>query len=155
MKSTIEKFYRAFNDLDADRMLQCYHEDVVFEDPAFGRLEGKEVFSMWRMLCRSQRGKDFRVHASNIEFDNDQGSALWEAYYTFSKTGRKVHNQVSASFVFKDGKIINHTDTFDLHTWAKQALGIPGLLFGWTEGFRKKFQQKTRTMLQSFEALNS
>lgn len=155
MKSTIEKFYRAFNELDAERMLECYHEDVVFQDPAFGRLKGKEVFNMWRMLCRSQSGKDFRIHASNYEFADDKGSARWEAYYIYRKTGRKVHNRVTASFIFKDGKIIEHVDTFDLYAWARQALGFPGLVLGWTKKFQTKLHQRTNSMLQSFEKLNA
>ena len=151
MKSTIEKFYRAFGDLDADRMLECYHQDVVFEDPAFGKLEGEHACNMWRMLCQSQRGKDFQIHASNFEYADNKGSAHWEAYYIFSKTGRKVHNIIRASFEFKDGLIIHHKDDFNLKSWAKQALGLTGRLFGGTSGFKAKLQQQTRALLKEYE----
>ena len=40
---------------------------------------------MWRMLCG--RATDLRVEHSEVEAEGDEGSAHWEAYYTFS-TGR-------------------------------------------------------------------
>ena len=151
MKSIIENFYRAFDNLDAESMIDCYHKDIKFEDPAFGVLKGEKAKNMWRMLCNSQKGKDFKVKASNIVYNNMKGTADWEAYYTFSKTGRKVHNVISAEFEFKDGKIINHFDQFDLYKWSKQALGFKGLLLGWTTFFKKKLNAQTNKLLSEFE----
>jgi hypothetical protein len=34
--------------------------------------------------------------------------------------------------VFKNGKIVRHRDQFNLWKWARQALGLKGLLLGWT-----------------------
>ncbi len=151
MKSIIENFYRAFDNLDAESMIDCYHKDIKFEDPAFGVLKGEKAKNMWRMLCHSQKGKDFKVKASNIVYNNMKGTADWEAYYTFSKTGRKVHNVISAEFEFKDGKIINHFDQFDLYKWSKQALGFNGFLLGWTTFFKKKLNAQTNKLLSEFE----
>ena len=39
----IKRFYDAFARRDGDAMASCYHEDVVFSDPAFGVLHGKQV----------------------------------------------------------------------------------------------------------------
>jgi len=154
MVEVIEDFYEAFKNLDAEGMAACYHDDIVFEDPAFGILKGEKAKNMWRMLCGSQKkGNDaFVVEYSNIEASNDKGSAHWEAHYNFSQTGRKVHNIIDAEFEFKDGKIIRHTDTFDLHAWSKQALGLKGMLLGWTSFFKGKLQQQTNGMLRKFEA---
>ena len=38
--------------------------------------------------------------------DDRGGSAHWEAWYTFSATGRKVHNVVEANFEFADGRVL-------------------------------------------------
>lgn len=146
MKHLITDFYHAFHQLDANKMTSYYHKDIVFKDPAFGILRGKEANTMWQMLCASQKGKDFKVEASNIT-DN---SAHWEAHYTFSKTGRKVHNKIDATFEFKDGLIIKHTDNFNLHNWAKQAIGFKGWLLGGTGFFRKKLQSQTNYLLHKF-----
>ncbi len=151
MKSVIEKFYQAFEELDAESMIECYHNEIIFEDPAFGVLKGEKAKNMWRMLCDSQKGKEFKVKASKIEYNNLKGTAHWEAYYIFSKTGRKIHNIVNAEFEFKDGKIINHIDLFDLHKWSIQAFGFKGLMLGWTGFFKKKLNSQTNKLLSEFE----
>ena len=151
MKNVIETFYQAFKNLDAEAMANCYDDSIVFEDPASGELKGKHAGNMWRMLCESQKGKNFVVEASNIVCDETKGSAHWESHYTFSKTGRKVHNIIDAKFEIKDGKIIKHTDHFNLHKWAKQAIGFKGILLGGTNFFRKKLQSQTNYLLSKFE----
>lgn len=57
----------------------------------------------------------------------------------------------NAEFEFKDGKIINHIDKFDLYRWSKQALGFNGFLFGWTILFKKKLNAQTNKLLSDFE----
>ena len=106
---------------------------------------------MWRMLCHSQKDKDFKVLFYDIESNTNTGTAKWEAFYTFSKTGRKVHNKISAQFEFKDGKIIKHIDDFNLHSWSRQAMGFKGLLLGGTVFFKKKLQEQTNYTLTKFE----
>lgn len=147
----IEKFYEAFANLDAERMVEWYHENVTFEDPAFGILRGEDAKNMWRMLCHSQKGKDFKVITSNIEYTPEAGKARWEAFYTFTKTGRKVHNIINASFKFKEGKIINHVDKFSLYRWSRQAIGLKGFFVGWTAFFKQKLNQQTRLLLSEFQ----
>ncbi len=152
MEHLIKTFYQAFSNLDAETMVSCYHEDVTFEDPAFGVLKGKQAGNMWRMLCESQKGKDFKVVCSDIKTSDENGTAHWEAFYNFSKTGRQVHNRIDATFQFKDGKIINHKDHFNLHKWAAQALGFKGRLLGGTTFFKNKMKKQTGLLLQKFEA---
>ena len=152
MEEILTKFYTAFTNLDAETMAKCYHSDIVFKDPAFGVLQGEQVKNMWRMLCTSQKGKDFIITFSNIEANAHSGSAKWEAKYNFSKTGRFVHNKISAQFEFKDGLIIKHTDIFNLHRWATQALGFKGRIIGGTAFFRNKLQLQTNQLLSKFES---
>jgi ketosteroid isomerase-like protein len=147
----IISFYTAFQNLDHRKMRECYHPEIEFQDPAFGTLKGERASRMWEMLCESQKGKDFQVQFSDVQADETKGSAHWEAKYTFSKTGRKVHNKIKASFEFRDGKIVKHLDEFDLHNWAGQALGFKGRLLGGTSFFRKKLQAQTNGMLAKFE----
>ena len=150
MKTTIETFYKAFTNLDANTMVSCYHDDIIFEDPAFGILKGERAKAMWQMLCQSQKGKDFKVVVSDIKGNAINGSAHWEAYYTFSKTGRNVHNKIDAEFVFKEGLIIKHTDKFNLHNWAKQAMGLKGLMVGGTGYFSNKLKSQTNYLLSKY-----
>ncbi len=145
--ATIEKFYSSFNAHDAASMADCYDDNITFQDPAFGVLLGDEAKSMWRMLMK---GTDVQVTYSNVVANDHKGSADWVATYTFSKTGRKVVNSVHAEFEFKDGKIIKHSDTFDFWVWSRQALGISGLLLGWTGFLRQKVTEQATRRLKQF-----
>ncbi|TCK69114.1 ketosteroid isomerase-like protein [Winogradskyella wandonensis] len=151
MIDLIEKFYDAFQKLDSEAMTSCYHQEVVFKDPAFGVVKGKDAKNVWRMLCASQKGKDFKVKFYDINIYDDKVFATWEADYIFSKTGREVHNKISAEFEFKDGLIIRHTDRFNLHKWATQAFGFKGWLLGGTSFFKRKLQKQTNALLDKFE----
>jgi len=150
MKAILETFYNAFNNLDAETMISCYHQAIVFEDPAFGVLKEKRANAMWQMLCESQKGKNFKVVSSKFIANEITGSAHWEAFYTFSKTGRKVHNKIDAKFQFKDGLIIKHTDEFNIRKWASQAMGLKGLLFGSMGFFKAKLQKQTNYLLDKY-----
>jgi ketosteroid isomerase-like protein len=141
----ITEFYTAFAAHDYTRMAACYHRDVEFSDPAFGTLQGDAARAMWEMLIERSEGKLKLVFS-----DVTENSAHWEAHYVFTKTGRNVHNKIDARFEFKDGKIYRHYDHFNLWAWSRQALGLSGLLLGYTSYFRKKLQQQTRKLLASY-----
>ena len=147
-KELIEHFYSAFARGDGAAMAKCYHADARFSDPGFPDLRGKEVGAMWRML--TSRAKDLRIEFSDVSATADRGEAKWVAHYTFSQTNRPVVNRISASFVFKDSLIIEHADHFNFWRWARQAIGLPGLLFGWSGAFRRKVHNTTRKALVHF-----
>lgn len=147
-KTIIEQFYTAFAGADAKGMVQLYADDIQFEDPAFGKLKGESAKNMWRMLVNP----GLKLVFSNVWVDGDKGGAHWRATYTFSKTGRKVVNEVDALFHFNDGKIIAHTDTFSFWKWSRQALGMPGLLLGWTSFLQHKVRQQALAKLKAFQA---
>ena len=150
MESPIKPFYEAFKNCDATAMTSLYHDEIEFKDPAFGLLKGQRAKAMWHMLCDSQRGKDFKVTYSNVKYNETTGSVHWEAFYTFSQTGRRVHNKIEATFEFKDNLIIKHTDEFNLHKWAKQAMGITGIFFGGMRFFKSRLQHKANLKLDNY-----
>jgi ketosteroid isomerase-like protein len=146
----IERFYGAFARRDHETMAACYTPDARFSDPVFRDLRGEEVPAMWRMLC--ERGIDLELSHSGVEAYGDRGSAHWEADYTFSGTGRAVHNEIDASFRFEGGLIAEHTDRFDLWAWARQALGPTGALLGWSPPVQNKIRGQARENLAKFMA---
>lgn len=146
----IETFYRAFQRRDAEAMAACYAPDVRFSDPAFGPLTGAEAGDMWRMLC--SRAKDLDVRFSDVAADDTRGSAHWDADYLFSQTGRTVHNRIDATFEFRNGLIAVHNDVFDLWRWSRQALGLPGMLLGWSPIVRNKVRSQALRGLAAFRA---
>lgn len=146
----ITRFYQAFQRLDAEAMVACYSDDVLFSDPAFGILQGKDAGDMWRML--TTRAKDFSLTFDNVRADERSGGAHWVATYLFNQTGRVVINDIQARFVFRDGKICEHHDRFEMWQWARQALGMKGLLLGWTPWLQGKVRAQALKGLRTFQA---
>jgi ketosteroid isomerase-like protein len=147
----IEKFYSAFQKKDAKTMNECYADDIDFNDPVFS-LKGNSAKAMWSMLC--ERAVNFSLSFSNIKADDSKGSADWIATYDFSKTGRKIVNHIHAEFIFKDGKIVKHTDSFNLWKWAGMALGAKGFLLGFLPAVQNKIKNEANTGLQMFMKRN-
>jgi ketosteroid isomerase-like protein len=146
--ATIERFYEALSRGDYSTMGACYHPEVHFSDPVFEDLHGLEASAMWHMLCES--GSDLNVTFDNVTGEGATGSAHWEARYTFSPTGRWVHNKIDAQFEFADGLITRHADTFDLWKWTRMALGTTGLLIGWTSSAKSKVRSAAQVRLARF-----
>ena len=144
----LQSFYNAFNARDGDAMATAYTPDATFTDPVFVGLSGREVGAMWRMLCG--RAADLRVKVTDIDADAIEGAARWEAWYTFAKTGRPVHNVIAATFEFRDGRIASHRDRFDLWRWSGQALGTPGKLFGWSPIIQGAVRRQAREGLAKY-----
>jgi ketosteroid isomerase-like protein len=130
-------------------MNSCYSDEIVFSDPVFGLLQGNEVKAMWEMLCKN--AKDLSLTYSNIQSqDGEYYTCNWTANYVFSKTGRKVTNNIKAFMRIKDGKITEHSDAFRLSTWIAQAFGWKGVWFGWTGFMKRKIQNTARKSLEKF-----
>jgi ketosteroid isomerase-like protein len=153
-EKTINTFYKAFTEGDINTMKSCYASNIEFEDPAFGKLTGNDVGYMWQMLLESSKG-GLKITHKNVKVEGDKGSVNWKADYIFSKTGRKVVNRIKGTFEFNEGKIIKHTDDFNMWTWSQQALGVTGFLIGWTGFFQKKLQSQTNGLLKKFKAKNN
>jgi ketosteroid isomerase-like protein len=148
MTPIIDQFYTAFQKKDWKSMQALYHHDATFSDPVFQNLTSKEVKAMWHMLLTAS--KDLELTYSNVSGNDNKGSCRWDAFYSFSRTGRKVHNIITANFVFKDHKIASHIDDFDLWKWSAMALGWSGKLLGWSPLIKNKIRDMARRNLTKF-----
>lgn len=149
-EKTIQKFYTAFANANAETMWECYHPSIQFEDPAFGKLKADEVRMMWKMLLKNSNG-NIKIEYSDIKANETSGSVKWIATYNFSKTNRQVVNEVRGQFHFSDGLILQHTDSFDIWKWSRQAFGFKGFLFGWTGFMQREIQKQAKISLKAFQ----
>jgi hypothetical protein len=153
-EETLKRFYTAFAALDADTMASCYTEDATFNDPGFSLRGRREISGMWHMLCAAARGngrEGWRLEFREITADADQGRAVWEAHYQFSATKRQVHNIIGSEFFFTpEGLIANQRDLFDFWRWSRQALGLGGVMLGWTPFFKKQVRKQIRAALDNY-----
>ena len=145
----IQRFYTAFQQRDIDGMLTCYADDVVFSDPAFGELRG----DLTRHVAHAGRaGAGLSLTFGEVAADQHTGRAEWIAQYRFTATGRMVVNRIDARFRFRDGRIVEHRDSFDLWRWARQALGLKGALLGWTPFVQRAIRAQARKNLDAYRA---
>jgi limonene-1,2-epoxide hydrolase len=144
----IQNFYEAFQRGDFQTMQDFYADDAHFHDPVFQNLTGMEAGKMWEMLLT--RSKDLNISLGKITETPNGGSAFWVAKYSFGKKRRQVLNRIQAKFEIQEGKIIKHTDEFNLRKWMNQALGPTGKWLGWTPFLRKQIQTQAQKSLQKF-----
>ncbi len=142
----IERFFTAFQKLDARQMNACYSDDIAFYDPMFELLRGDEAKAMWEMLCTN--AKNFSLAFDNIKnLDDGYYTCNWTASYIFSKTGRSVVNMCKAHMKIKNGLITEHSDGWSLQKWSAQAIGLSGKLFGWAGFYRRRLKNNARRNL--------
>jgi ketosteroid isomerase-like protein len=149
----MEHFYRSFQQRDYQGMMDCYHPEIWFTDPAFGDLKGKQAGAMWHMLLERSRDLQLTFQPPQL-LGEETGHVHWEATYTFSATKRHVHNILDATMRFSDGKIIRHEDQFDFWRWSRMALGTSGVLLGWTPAVHNKVRKTALEGLAAFIAKN-
>ena len=130
-RATVTAFYTAFQKHDGDAMYNLYAhpkgaaaDAPVFSDEVFRGLDAKQAGDMWRMLCGAQ---DLSIKFSVKEVQGNKATVEWIANYAFPPTGKPVENHVTAQIEVKDGKIVKHTDSFDLPKWLSQAFAMPEL----------------------------
>lgn len=144
-----QRFYDAFAIRDWHTMGMLYAPSATFSDPVFPLLDVDGVRAMWQMLLT--RGQDLTCTAT-VEEDDDHARAVWIARYTFTSTGRRVVNRVTTEMTFAAGRIVRHVDRFSFWNWSRQALGMPGLLLGWTPSLRNQVRAQAAHSLQRFRA---
>ncbi|MBL8342313.1 MAG: nuclear transport factor 2 family protein [Rubrivivax sp.] len=153
---TIQRLYQAFERCDGEAMQALYAPQATFDDPVFSLHGAHEIGGMWRMLTRSARKRsrdEWSLKASEFHVDGQRGNAHWEATYLYGTADRRVHNVVDAAFEFNDdGLILSHVDHFDFAAWARQALGLPGQLLGWSPWLQRYARRQAADKLARFLA---
>lgn len=132
-ESVMKKFYEAFTSQRPADFEGLYAPDVKFKDAVFEYSDRKGTMKMWRAILANPKNT-FR-----FEFDRVEGDVAYGRWVADYKLGsRPVHNEIETRMVIRDGKIVEHTDSFDWGKWVKQALPGGGL-------FANKLGQKIVT----------
>ncbi len=129
-------------------MSSCYHEQVHFSDPVFPDLAGESAKGMWKMLC--SRSNDLRLEFKLGPAKENGIEVNWLASYTFTKTGRPVKNRVKSHLLVANGKIISHRDHFSFWRWSSQALGLAGIVLGWSPFLKSRVRREAARGLARF-----
>lgn len=142
----LNKLFNALNQRNAAAMTSCYHANATFHDIAFDLRGRREIGDMWRMICTSDIRATFEV------VDANDGGARVSVVddYTFSDTGRPVHNVIDSRFRFDHGLIVEQRDNCDPHAWGAMAIGgVGGFIAGRVPALRRR---KAKRKLAKFVA---
>ena len=87
MTQIIQHFYSAFANIDAEEMIKCNHKDIVFSDPAFGKLyrDKTKAKVMRKMLLSEQNKEVYKLHFDGITGTTKSGSGYWKQIIFFQK----------------------------------------------------------------------
>lgn len=140
----IVDFYDAFRRLDAAAMRSAYAPRARFSGPAFTVRGADDIGAMWALLCEAidrQALQKWQMDVSDVEATAKRGRARWEPRYRIRASGRYVHSVIHATFTFdKEGRILSHEEHFSFWRWSHQALGLRGMLLGWSPLLRMKMR---------------
>jgi ketosteroid isomerase-like protein len=140
----LQRLFTSLDQHDHAAMADCYHREATFRDIAFDLSGKKEIHAMWHMICEG----DIRTKFAIVDANNSSGRVNVVDDYTFTATGRKVHNIIDSRFQFRDGVIVKHEDFCDARQWAAMAVGgVGGFLAG---RFRILRERKARKKLDAF-----
>lgn len=150
------RFYSAFAARDGDSMAACYAPGARFSDPAFGELRDGDPGKMWQMLCK--QAQDLQIVLDRIQLlpsgpQTAVVEAQWTATYTFSLTKRRVVNVVVSRLEVDraSGLIVSQDDQFDFWKWSRQALGVAGVLLGWSSLLQNQVRKQALNGLRKFK----
>lgn len=148
-KEVVEDFFRGFDDLDAERMISCLADDIVYNDPIYGILNGEDVRSLWKMRCKDLSGLSLEI----IEFkelDHEYATCKWRSSFFSKSAARQVDMVVTSFMKLRNGKIAEHSDAYKLSDWLAKAYGVTGVFLGWTGWMKKREQKKFHGLLEKF-----
>lgn len=153
--------FQCLNTHDHQGMADCYHDHATFRDIAFTLNGKRQIHAMWDMACSVNKAgvkSDIVENVQELTANDSTGHVVVIDDYTFRDTMRKVHNKITSTIEFRDGKIIKQTDDCDPVCWARQAIGgIRGFLAGRVSFIRRgKAMKKLKTeRAQAFQGLRN
>ena len=89
-KILLQRLFTSLDRHDRTTMAGCYDSAAKFTDIAFDLKNGKEIHAIWHMICEG----DIRTTFDVVHADDHTAEVNVIDDYTFSSTGRKVHNVI-------------------------------------------------------------
>lgn len=145
----VASFYGAFSRLDYEQMMDCYADDIIYNDPLVGLIERGEVKAYWKMICANAKALSLKTYDFE-EIDDEYVTSRYQVEYYLEATGKKVRYAAKSFMRIAEGKIVEHSDGFRLSTFLGNTYGLAGQLLGWTGYLKKKVQHRYRLLLDQY-----
>ena len=127
IKKALDKWNRAWDKHDLDRVMELFHDDVMFENWTGGKAEGKEALrAAWAPWFKNHGG--FKFFEEGMFIDEKEQKALyrWLLQWPSPEKGHegKTEKRRGVDVIhFRDGKIIKKI------TYCKTTVEIDGERF--------------------------
>ncbi|KAG8751620.1 hypothetical protein FRC14_007723 [Serendipita sp. 396] len=167
----VEKYLAAYKAYDLAAMDACTDPEFTFSDPAFPSLNckyeprsswpighpnfvsvAKQAKGMFSMFVNNREKNKMELEYKDIKkgINDLTYTATYTVRYIF--TGRPVTNVIQSTFTISptSNLLLSQVDAFPFYTWAKQALGLPGLLLGWTGYLQSQVQHNAGQSLEKY-----
>jgi hypothetical protein len=144
-RDVVSGFLASYQKHQAEKMIECLHEETTFSDLAFEKIEGKQVEAMWRWFCEKP------VEVPSFEVAQENGNEVRARYRVrYSVEKGVVDYVIAAKFTVERGKIIRQVDepTISDYAFAKMVMGFPARLLAFTPLFKRIIR---RTMWKKLE----
>jgi ketosteroid isomerase-like protein len=112
------EFYDAFCVGEIATLERLYAPDVTFHDEIFTFANRADTIGMWRVLLT--QGGRFSYELLGVE--GEVATVRWLADYRLF--GRPIHNVITARLTIRDGRIVDHLDSFSWAKWSRQAFPL-------------------------------
>lgn len=145
----IQCYLQALQQQDLPTMQMCYHKSITYEDDLFRELKKGDVPAMWEM--RFAENPVWEVEFKDIQASNDWGRVHWTLTYGHTKNGKPKRRHIVARFTFYEGKILYHSDAFNLYNWVKENQGAWWRFLIWFSPLQYFLRAGAHRKLQRFK----
>ncbi|KAG8804898.1 hypothetical protein FRC17_005845 [Serendipita sp. 399] len=148
----VERYLAAYKAYDLAAMDACTDPEFTFSDPAFPSLNSKQAKGMFSMFVNNREKNKMELEYKDIKkgLNDLTYTATYTVRYIFN--GRPVTNVIDTTLTIspQSNLLLSQVDTFPFHAWARQALGLPGLLLGWTGFLQSQVQNNAAQTLEKY-----
>jgi ketosteroid isomerase-like protein len=113
-RKVVQSWMNAHQSLDADKLMSCYAEDVVYLNVVIKDF-GTVTYDGLNKSIRKDFQKDgFRMElVSSFISPDGKFAAIQGTYYDLNSAGRQISMPIAIVLEFRDGEIVKETDYFD------------------------------------------
>ncbi len=82
MEIAVREWMEAWNRHDLEKVMELFHEDVIFENWSGGRIRGKRnLYKAWRPWFRDNGGFRFETTGTLLDPQSQQALLRWRLYW--------------------------------------------------------------------------
>ena len=146
----IKELFEAYENLDSAKMNSYFSDDIKLEDPATFLAEGDDA-KYWIQFVIDNIS-DHKITIKNIVENDNVVTVEWTSSYLSNMSKKPILLDYKAHYTFKNQKIINQVNEYDLKDYIRQSFGslvASSLEFN---GVRKVIRSQSKKLLSNYKS---